>query len=77
MKCMADKYLKKNSYLKSMKWNSHAGLYLNENPYCEKCLLEGNIVPAVKVIHIKEPEGDYCLFWDQKNWQSVCEEHSL
>ena len=37
------------------------------------CLARGRTTAATVVDHIKEHKGDLELFWDQDNWQSLCE----
>lgn len=42
-----------------------------EHPLCEPCLARG-IVEAAEVVDHKVPHrGNYDLFWDQTNWQSM------
>jgi 5-methylcytosine-specific restriction endonuclease McrA len=36
------------------------------------CADEGRIKAAAVVDHIKAHRGDETLFWDQRNWQSLC-----
>lgn len=74
MKCMDSKCGQKTRYIEPME-DTFTRPYLNKNPHCEICLVKGHIIPAVKVVHIKPPCGDFNLFWDQKNWQSLCRDH--
>ncbi|WP_328203649.1 hypothetical protein [Brevibacillus nitrificans] len=36
---------------------------------------EGNVGAATVVDHIIPHKGDKELFWDQKNWQGLCDSH--
>ena len=36
---------------------------------------EGKITEAIVVDHIIPHRGDVKLFWDQSNWQPLCEHH--
>ena len=36
------------------------------------CERQGIVTAATVVDHIKEHKGDYGLFWDESNWQSLC-----
>jgi len=65
----------KRKYKELMGWKKAEQLYLMKNPLCVMCLVEGNFIPAVIVDHIKSPDGDSGLFWDNKNWQSLCKDH--
>ena len=49
--------------------------YLRQHPLCVECEREGRIVPATKLDHVKDHKGDYDLFWDDSNWQGLCERH--
>ena len=42
------------------------------HPLCVQCLKEGHAVTATVVDHIRPHRGDPVLFWDEKNWQSLC-----
>ena len=53
-------------------WRKARTQYLKENPLCVKCEEEGRITSATVVDHIKPHRGNYNLFWDQNNWQSLC-----
>ena len=74
MKCMDSQCGEKARYIVII-GDIYTIPYLSKNPYCEKCLAKGHIIPAVKVAHINLPCGDFNLFWDQENWQSLCRDH--
>ena len=54
-------------------WNKQRDQFLNENPLCADCGKRGYIVPATVVDHIIPHKGNDVLFWDQTNWQPLCE----
>lgn len=54
------------------KWSNASKNYLRENPLCVHCLAQNKIVLAQCVDHIKAHKGNMTLFWDRKNWQSLC-----
>ena len=57
------------------RWREARALFLKQNPLCAFCQAEGKIVPATVVDHIIPHRGDQRLFWDQANWESLCERH--
>lgn len=57
------------------KWQKARIAYLQKNPLCVDCQAEGRIVSARIVDHIIPHKGDEKLFWDQDNWQSLCQSH--
>jgi len=57
------------------RWQKARKIYLREHPLCVKCLEEGQVTAATVVDHIIPHKGDYGLFWDVDNWQSLCERH--
>ena len=48
-------------------------MYLNEHPLCVECAAYGGDVAATRVDHKRPHKGNYELFWDEGNWQSMCE----
>ena len=40
---------------------------------CAECMKQGNLTPATVVDHIIPHRGDMKLFWDESNWQALCE----
>ena len=56
------------------KWREARARYLRLNPLCIKCLERGTLEPATVVDHIVPHRGDPLLFWDEKNWQSLCKD---
>jgi 5-methylcytosine-specific restriction protein A len=51
------------------KWLEAARRFLIAHPWCIKCSRL-----ASEVDHIIPHKGDMKLFWDRKNWQSLCKE---
>lgn len=46
--------------------------WLAKHPLCKLHHDKGEIVAATVVDHIIPHKGDKSLFWDRKNWQSLC-----
>ena len=57
------------------RWRKERGQFLYENPLCATCLEEGKVTAATTVDHIIPHHGEYQLFWDKTNWQSLCTYH--
>ena len=59
------------------KWRKARLLHLQEHPLCVECLgLTPSIVEAATVVdHIVPHKGDLKLFWNRRNWQSLCKRH--
>jgi 5-methylcytosine-specific restriction protein A len=57
------------------KWQKARAGYLRRNPLCVECLQGNMTVPATIVDHVIPHRGDYGLFWDRANWQSLCKFH--
>ncbi|MED1419029.1 HNH endonuclease signature motif containing protein [Bacillus smithii] len=57
------------------KWRKARKVYLLKHPFCVECMKEGVYTPATVVDHIIPHKGDKKLFWDQTNWQPLCEMH--
>ena len=55
------------------RWKKVRRSYLRSNPLCVECQKMGIIKAARVVDHIKPHKGDMDLFWDEGNWQSLCE----
>lgn len=56
-------------------WREARKRYLERHPLCVKCREEGRFTPATVVDHVIPHRGDKKLFWDENNWQSLCESH--
>ena len=59
----------------SRRWRNASRQFLDENPLCVECLKEGTVEPSTQTDHIIPHDGDPALFWDQANWQALCESH--
>ena len=53
-------------------WLARARDYRKRNPLCVKCTQRGKVTPCQCVDHIVPHRGDPVLFWDENNWQSLC-----
>ena len=47
--------------------------FLRGHPLCAECMKQGKLTPATVVDHIIPHRGDKKLFWDESNWQPLCE----
>lgn len=47
--------------------------FLNAHPLCVMCAARGQVTVATVVDHKKPHKGDPGLFWDESNWQSLCD----
>lgn len=54
------------------KWAKARIEHLRQEPHCRSCLRRGRTVEASHVDHIVPHRRDWKLFWDRKNWQSLC-----
>lgn len=55
------------------RWDKARGAYLVAHPLCVCCEANGAVVAATLVDHVKPHKGDRSLFWDQANWQGLCD----
>lgn len=55
------------------RWQKASKQYLNSNPLCVECDKTGRTQAATCVDHIKPHKGDTELFWNESNWQSLCD----
>lgn len=53
-------------------WRSASKGFLRKHPLCADCQDLGLVVPATEVDHIIPHRGDRGLFWQRRNWQSLC-----
>ena len=56
------------------KWQRARELWLQQHPLCVMHTELGRVVLATVVDHIVPHRGDLSLFWDRKNWQSLCKQ---
>lgn len=57
------------------RWQKAREVHLAAHPLCVHCEEEGKTTAATDVDHIKPHKGDMDLFWDERNWQSLCSTH--
>ena len=57
------------------RWQKARRFHLSAHPLCVMCEAEGRVTAATVVDHIIPHRGDELLFWDRKNWQSLCKRH--
>lgn len=57
------------------KWKARAKAWLEEHPLCVTCEVEGRVVPAEAVDHVRPHRGDPGIFWDADNLQGLCLHH--
>ena len=55
------------------RWQKARKNYLAANPLCTECQWYGFVTPAYVVDHKRPHKGNQRLFWDQDNWQPLCE----
>lgn len=55
------------------RWRKERLIFLSANPLCVECFKNDILKSANVVDHIKPHLGNYALFWDVSNWQSLCE----
>lgn len=64
------------SMYNNARWRNAAKQWKREHPHCEHC--KPRLVKAYAVDHITPHGGNYELFWDPDNWQSLCQScHNL
>lgn len=56
-------------------WEKARAGHLRNHPFCGRCEAVGVVTMATVVNHRTPHRGDKKLFWDKKNWESVCEQH--
>lgn len=54
------------------RWQKARDLFISQHPLCAACERRGVLASATDVDHITPHKGDYMLFWDRANWQSLC-----
>lgn len=57
------------------KWQKARERFLMANPLCCYCEREGRVTAATVVDHKEPHRGNEALFWDEKNWQPLCQTH--
>ena len=54
------------------RWRQARIKYFKEHPLCVRCEAQKKLTKATVVDHIQPHRGDETLFWDERNWQSLC-----
>lgn len=54
------------------RWQKAREVWLGQHPLCVYCERQGRVTAGTVVDHIKPHRGDQDLFWDQRNWQTLC-----
>ena len=57
------------------RWQKYRDAFLKRNPLCVMHQKLGQVVQATVVDHIIPHRGDDKLFWNEDNWQSLCQSH--
>jgi 5-methylcytosine-specific restriction protein A len=55
------------------RWQQARAHFLDRHPLCQLCHAEGRITAATAVDHRTPHRGNSRLFWDETNWQALCE----
>lgn len=61
-----------NRLYDTVRWRKARARHLDNHPLCVMCLQQGRDTMATVIDHIIEHKGDYDMFWDEDNWQSLC-----
>jgi len=59
-------------YYDTTRWRKLRNWHLANHPLCVMCAQQGRDEAATTVDHIIKHEGNYDLFWDAANLQSLC-----
>lgn len=59
-------------WIHSPRWRRESKAHLDAHPLCVPCEKQGITKAAGLTDHIIPHKGNYELFWDQSNWQSMC-----
>lgn len=62
-------------WYKSPIWQGLRRVHLHDNPLCVMCTKEGRTVAGNVVDHIKPHRGNWALFIDRLNFQTLCKRH--
>ena len=57
------------------RWQRTAKAFLAHNPLCAICQRNGRTTLATCVDHVIPHKGYTVKFWQQSNWQSLCDRH--
>jgi 5-methylcytosine-specific restriction endonuclease McrA len=59
---------------KTRLWVHGRIVHLQHHPLCARCLREGRMTTASVVHHLRPHRGDWALFADARNWESLCKQ---
>lgn len=63
-----------NKSLYSYRWQQARKRFLADRPFCEgECKAANRVTLATVVDHIVPHRGNRALFWDESNWQPLCQ----
>lgn len=54
------------------RWRATRRGWLAKHPFCSLCAERGVVSAANVLDHIHPHGGDWAVFWDRDNWQSLC-----
>jgi 5-methylcytosine-specific restriction protein A len=57
---------------KSYRWRNARLRYLMEHPLCVECERIGRLISGNTINHIIPHKGNYDLFWNESNWETLC-----
>jgi len=57
------------------RWRKLRQQHLYQEPLCRMCKAEGKVTAGQEVDHIQKHDGDYGLFYQPSNLQTLCREH--
>jgi 5-methylcytosine-specific restriction protein A len=72
---MTRKYTRRDKPYYDHRWRKARLRFLEAHPLCAECRRRGYLTQATEVDHIRPHEGNYELFWDETNWQPLCNKH--
>lgn len=58
---------------RTSRWRDAARRWLRSHPLCAECERQGRVTAGRIVDHIVPHRGDMSLFWNQENWQTLCQ----
>lgn len=56
------------------RWQAARRRFLKLHPLCVECYKTGRYIEATVVDHVTPHRGDQHLFWDESNWQALCQQ---
>ena len=61
-----------NKMYQSVRWKTRRRLILKRNPFCAECKKKNRLVFAEVIDHIIPHKGNWTLFLDNDNLQTLC-----